>query len=72
MKQTLKAGLAVVALFAGNALAQQPYERNDTQSAYPEYRAERDWRETRGRQTQPRTYDSHDPRENSAIWGVGA
>jgi hypothetical protein len=73
MKRRLQAGLAVLAFAAGSAIAQQPYERTDTPAAYPESRTDRDWREPRERTgtAAPRTYDSHDPKENSALWGVG-
>ena len=73
MKRSLTAGLAILALFAGGALAQQPYERSDTRTAYPESRSDDYWQQQRrDARSAPRTYDSHDPNENSAIWGVGS
>ena len=71
MKRTLTAALSVLALVAGSALAQQPYDRGDTQAAYPQSRSDGYWQERRETQSAQRTYDSHDPNENSAIWGVG-
>jgi hypothetical protein len=72
MKRSLTAGLSVLAIFAGSALAQQPYERSDTRTAYPESRTDGYWQQDRrAAQRAPRTYDSHDPNENSAVWGVG-
>ena len=69
MKRMLTAGLSVLAILAGNAIAQQPYERSDT--AYPESRSTQASRQPRERQTAPRSYDSHDAYGNSALWGVG-
>jgi hypothetical protein len=72
MKRSLTAGLAILAVLAGSAFAQQPYERSDTRTAYPESRSDRYWQQDRrAPQSAPRTYDSHDTNENSAIWGVG-
>ena len=71
MKRSLTAGLSVLAIFAGSAFAQQPYERSDSQTAYPQSQSDRYLQERRETQSAQRTYDSHDPNENSAIWGVG-